>query len=470
VRRLEHALLQRDIQMVGDPTRAQWQSLVAGCVVAALAVAGCAVLAVARPQATLGSSRILIGQESGALYVRVADTLHPALNLASARLIAATDENPRRVSESELSRAKRGPVLGILGAPHAISEPLTATDSAWTVCDTGGAQSATVVIAGAVQEETGSRRLPPEQAVLVTSQSGGTTYLLYDGRRAVVDPTDPVAVRALRLENAEPRAVSPSLLNAVPEAPPIVAPSIPAAGSQRSGLPGFAVSTVVGVTRLDADQNSAEEYSAEEYYVVLGGGIQRVGQVAADLVRFADSQGNRQVRRITPDAIAAASSVNVLRVSTFPERAPRSLGTTEDRALCVNWKPGTSGSPQISVLTGSGLPIPAGEAPVGLAQADGTGPALDAVYLAPGRSAYVRSTGLTGYDNRTETRYLVTDTGVRFAIPDGETAGTLGLRTPAAPAPWQLLAGLPAGPELTKAGALVPHDGVAGDAAAAPPP
>ena len=43
-----------------------------------------------------------MAQESGALYVRVGDTWHPALNLASARLIAATAANPEPVHESDL--------------------------------------------------------------------------------------------------------------------------------------------------------------------------------------------------------------------------------------------------------------------------------------------------------------------------------------------------------------------------------
>ena len=91
-----------------------------------------------------------------------------------------------------------------------------------------------------------------------------------------------------------------------------------------------------------------------------------------------------------------------------------------------------------------------------LAQADGDGPALDAVYLPPGRSAYVGATGLSG------TRYLVTDTGVRFAIHDDEAAHNLGLPAVPLSAPWPMLAALPAGPELSRANALVARDGAAG--------
>jgi hypothetical protein len=80
---------------------------------------------------------------------------------------------------------------------------------------------------------------------------------------------------------------------------------------------------------------------------------------------------------------------------------------------------------------------------------------LDAVYVPPGRSAYVRASG--GAD----TRYLITDTGVRFAIHDEDAAHDLGL-TAAGPVPWALLAVLPAGPELSRRNASIARDTVSG--------
>jgi ESX secretion system ATPase EccB len=121
----------------------------------------------------------------------------------------------------------------------------------------------------------------------------------------------------------------------------------------------------------------------------------------------------------------------------------------------VAWAAAGSGQSDVAFLAASGLPVPVGQMPVTLSQADGHGPALDAVYLPPGRSAYVRGNGRVG------TRYLVTDTGVRFAIHDDEAARDLGL--PAAiSAPWPVLAALPSGPELSRQNASVARDTVAG--------
>lgn len=181
-------------------------------------------------------------------------------------------------------------------------------------------------------------------------------------------------------------------------------------------------------------------------------------------MRFSDSQGSRNIIAVAPDLIRASPSVNALPVSTFPDRAPTPLDGHET-TLCVTWVPAQSGASQISFLSGSGLPVPAGYAPVTLSQADGNGPAVDAVYLPPGRSAYVRAVGLSdGLSNDNAhggTRYLVTDTGVRFAIHDDEAAHDLGLPTTAIPAPWPLLATLPSGPELSRDNALVARDAVA---------
>jgi type VII secretion protein EccB len=439
VRRIECALLRWDIGAVNEPLRARTASLAVGCVLASVAVVGCALVALLRPQVTLDRAEIVMGRESGALYVRVGDTWHPVLNLASARLIAATDTNPQPVPESELGRTKRGALLGIPGAPQLLGRPLSVDESAWAICDTDGKAATTIVIGRT--EGSSIRRLAPERAILVAPSSGSPAYLLYDGRRAVVDLADPAVLRALRLEDRVPHIVSQALLNAVPEAPAITAPRIRGAGGKAPGLPGFTVGSVLRITRGDGD----------EYYVVLAAGVQRIGQVAADLLRFSDSQGTANVITAAPDVIRTTPVVSTLPVSTFPDRAPTPLDGG-DTTYCVTWAPARSG---VAFLAGSGLPLPAGQVPVTLAQADGAGPELDAVFLEPGRSAYVRANGRIG------TRYLVTDTGVRFAIHDDDAAHDLGLPAPI-PAPWAVLVALPSGPELSRQNASVPRDTVAG--------
>jgi type VII secretion protein EccB len=457
LRRIECALLGRDIREVNEPIRAAMQSLLAGSVLTIIMLAGCVLLAAVRPQPALANAPIVMGNRSGALYVRIGETLHPVLNLASARLIAKTNADPQPIPEAELGHSNRGPLLGIPGAPQFLGAPLADDELRWAVCDSGDAATPTTTVVIGQAEGPPSHPLASGQSVLVRPAAGGSTYLLYDGRRAVVNLNEAAAVRALGLDGQVPLAVSPMLLNAVPEAPPITAPRIPDAGGRGPvALPGFPVGSVLRLARADGD----------EYYVVLGHGIQRVGQVAADLLRFTDSRGTRTTISVAPDRIRATPTVTELPVATFPDQAPALFhpgGTT----LCASWMHAASGGKdfsdfsEVSFLAG-GLPIPAGHEPVKLSQADGKGPAVDAVYLPPGRSAYVRATGLSGYNPRAGTRYLITDIGVRFGVHDDDAAHDLGLPDTAIPAPWPVLARLPAGPELSRANASVAQDTLAG--------
>ncbi|WP_156687307.1 type VII secretion protein EccB [Mycobacterium sp. Marseille-P9652] len=424
LRRLEAALLTGD---ASAPVRGRSAALAFGYLVAALAAAGCALLAVLRPHPAFAQERLVMTRESGALYVRVGDTWHPVPNIASARLIAGADLNPRPVRGSDLARTRRGPLLGIPGAPEFLGAPLSGGESVWTICDADGVT--TVVAAPAVGSPAGV--LAPDAGVLVAPVSGSPTYLLYNGLRAVVDLADHSVVRALRLEGRAPRPVSQSLLDAVPEAPAIAAPRVRDAGRPVAGLPGFAAGSVLRIARADGD----------EYYAVLTGGVQRIGQVAADILRFSDSRGTAGATTVAPDAIRAIPTVDWLPVGTFPDRPP--MPARAGGVVCAAWGP--SG---VTLLAGGEPPLQPGQAPVALAQADGRGPALDAVYLPPGRSAYVRAGGI---------RFLIIDTGVRFAVRDDEDARDLGLPAPL-PAPWPVIAALPSGPELSRQGASVARD------------
>lgn len=228
LRRIECALLFGDVCAATGALRARTTSLALGCVLAIVAAMGCAFVALLRPQSALGQAPIVMGRESGALYVRVDDVWHPVLNLASARLIAATNANPQPVSESELGHTKRGPLLGIPGAPQLLDQPLAGAESAWAICDSDNGGSTTVVVGPA--EDSSAQVLTAEQMILVATESGSPTYLLYGGRRAVVDLADPAVVWALRLQGRVPHVVAQSLLNAVPEAPRITAPRIRGGG------------------------------------------------------------------------------------------------------------------------------------------------------------------------------------------------------------------------------------------------
>ena len=331
--------------------------------------------------------------------------------------------------------------MGIAGAPATIADPLNGDESGWTVCDD---PTTTTVIAGGIPG------MPdPGDSVLVTpkTESAATTYLLNDGWRARVDLRNHAVVRALGLEGVTPQPVSRAMLDALPEAPPIAAPRIPDAGSPGSlSTHGFTVGAVLRVARAQAT----------EYYVVLADGVQRIGEVAADLIRFSDSQGRREIATVAPDVIGAVPLVDDLPVESFPEHG----GVTQEAVLCAQWRPTAAGTDvKTALLVGNSLPAAAGT-PVSLVQADGTGPNVDSVVMPPGRSAYVRASGVTGEGGSVGALYFVTDSGIVFGIRDEDTAKRLGLPGAPVPAPWPVLARLPRGPELSVQAASVVRDSI----------
>lgn len=430
VRRMAHALVRGDVRMLEDPLRAQSLSLVAGCVLAAIALAVCAVLAFVQPRGDVGTAAIVMARESGALYVRVGDTMHPAMNLASARLVTGVADEPVLVSTSALDRARRGSLVGIPGAPSTIAAPLGAAESVWTAC--ADATEKTTVLVGRPPAH-----LDPSRSALVTArgESAATTYLLYDGRRARVDLRNQAVVRALKLDGVAPRPVSRALLDAVPAVPDIVVPSVPSAGAP-SVLPGLPNGTVLRLMRA----------ASAEYYVALAGGVQRVGEVAADLVGFTYSL-RRPIITVAPGLIGSVPIVDELPVTTFPDRG----GVADTPVLCIR-----SGA----VLVGDSLPVEGDRAVVHLAQADGAGPRVDSFVMPSGRSAFVRAAGVSGEGAAIGAQYLVNDSGVLFGIRDTDAADRLGLTNPV-PAPWALLAHLPRGPELSVQAASIGRDSVA---------
>lgn len=436
-RRMSHALVRGDPRMLDDPLRAQSIALAAGGVLAAVGLAGCAILAVLRPQVGLADAAIVTERETGALYVRIDDTMHPVPNLTSARLIAGSAEEPRAVSAAALAAASRGPLVGIPGAPAVVAPALPASDAAWTVCDT---ESSTTVLVG----PTAARALPADAAVLVQARAEGpaTTYLLFGGRRYAVDLRDTAVVRALRLDGVDPRPVSRTLLDALPESPPITAPSVPGAGAP-GALPGHPVGAVVKLPRA----------AATEYYVVLGDGVQRIGEVTADLIRFTVAQRGRDIPAVAADAVAAARIADPLPVGTHPPR----VTVADPGTLCAHWRLDGQDAVHTAVLDGAEA-LRDGAGRVELAQADGTGPAVDAVRIPPGRSVHVRPVSVTGAGGSAQPHHLVTDLGVLYGLAGGDTAGPLGLHAPPAPAPWPILARLPRGPELSRAAASVMRD------------
>lgn len=440
---MAHALVRGDARMLDDPLRAQAVAYGIGCVAAAVAIAAGAVLALVGRGVAPGDAPILMARDSGALYVRIDDSVHPVLNLASARLVVGRPANPVVVSDAAIGRLPRGPLVGIPGAPAAMGRPLGLDETEWTICD-GTEPAETLLLTG-----RGAAALTPlagGQAVLVSARDAGApAYLLADGRRARVDLRDIAVVRALHLEGMVAQPVSQALLNSVPEAPAVAAPTISGAGGPGPAALGrLTVGTVVRVVGT----------GPAELYVVLAEGLQRVNRVAADLIRFTVPQPEGEPPVLPADMVADVAVAHTL-TGTFPDRV---LARTRP-VVCTRWDPHGAGRTNIAVAMADSLP----GGGVRLAQADAAGPGIDRVQVPTGRSVLLQAGGVTRDAAALPgPLYLLNDLGVVFGIPDRATADALGLTGAAVAAPWPMVSMLPRGPELDRAAASVVRDALSG--------
>jgi hypothetical protein len=126
----------------------------------------------------------------------------------------------------------------------------------------------------------------------------------------------------------------------------------------------------------------------------------------------------------------------------------------------------------LTLLTGSALPISEAVHTEDLVGA-GRGGTANRVAIAPGAGYFAQTVGQGSSSPAAGSLFWISDTGVRYGIdneaarvgPTGQskTAEALGLDSPPTPAPWSILSLYAPGPTLSRADALLAHDGLAPD-------
>lgn len=449
-RRARHAVVARDVRMLHDPLKRQATGLTVGVVAAVVGVAGAAVLALLDPAPSVDRTEIMVGGDSGQMYVRVEDTVHPVYNLASARLVLGEAAEPDTVRDADVAETARGGLLGIPGAPSALPghrDPESAAVVTWTVCDEvadADRGRPRITSTSVVAREGGGpgRETGPDEIVLADQDGAG--WLLRDGTRARVDLEDGDLLSILGLGGVDPRPVTAALIDPLPEVDPVERPRIEMAGEPVDyGLDHLLIGQVFTV----------DTASGTRTYVALADGVQEVGPVFADVIRSTSTVGS--VVEVSPDRMGVPRSV-ALDVEAFPGDRPSVLTTTDSPVLCVR-DAGDEDSVVRRMTLVAGAPAPGPGEARAVAGADGGGPAVDAVGI-PGGGLLVAAEG-RGTTTRSSVTTIVSDTGVRYDVPDAETAAMLGLGGTPTPVDAGVLDRLPSGPRLDRESALVARDG-----------
>lgn len=447
LQRVVGALAMRDPDPVSSPLRRIGGALFAGIMFAVLAVAAVGVYGVLRPgggDAWKQGNAMIIEKETGARYVYLDNVLHPVLNYTSALLIVGNAQ-PVQVTRAQLVGVARGAPMGIAGAPDPLPGPDQLVTSGWTLCSRPavpqpgaaptGVESVLRVGAGPASD------LFADRGVLAADPSGGL-HLLWHGRRyALVDPD--LVMGAFAWSRASATEVSAALLNAVPPGADIGRVPLPT-GTRPSSVDGFKVGDVVVVANQTGDQN---------FGVVLDSGLADVTPVQAGLLVTAGANGGAAPKPMTQGQFVNAPKAASLKPTgdnAPPERTPTQVRPAALGGVCATF------APQDGTLLSLAPTAPAAAGEIRAQRVAGDpGLTVDWIAVPPGRGAVVEA--LASPTATTGALAIVSDLGLRFAVPSAQVLSTLGYpgivpqRLPAA-----LVALVPSGRALDPSAALLP--------------
>ncbi|KJY33004.1 type VII secretion protein EccB [Streptomyces sp. NRRL S-495] len=464
------------------------KAILPSVVVGALVIGGFGLWGVFKPSAPVGwdeGKYIVQGKQSTTRYVVLVDPdgktkrLHQVLNMASARLVLPVDSKVVVVDDGVLDRyPNHGPTIGIPYAPDKLpSKENASRPMKWSVCDRpGDEQGSTVdqavfVAGGADADVLGAkdRMLDVGQALLVQQADdpqvtasgpaagpGKLRVFLVDskGRRhAIGGPEDSDTTRSQLMwavfgSTAVPQKVKKDWLDTLAPGSDIVFPRI-------DGLVPDTRTANSSVPLQNPEDRKVGRLVrfGEKYYVVGKSQLLLVSQFQAELVRQnpllqplynQDANKSPRIDDLTPAEHATVNSSVPLMAegaADWPTRtgAPANSwqAPKDARAVVCSTFDGVAEdgrTPRRSVWAGTEYPVRYG---------NGTSTA----HVTPGHGLFYRA-----LDNATDgsgTDFLITETGLRYAVPASSEGGKGGQTTPPAQ-PGQPSVPAPAQPGAAK--------------------
>ena len=368
----------------GKPLRA----VVGGVVLSAILVVGALAAGLLAPTLPDGwdQGSLVIAKDTGARYVALDGTLYPVVNTASARLLIPSGFKVVSADADKLTGSKRGPTLGINGAPDALPGPDDLVDTGWTACTnaTGGLETSIRRAADAVATT--------DKGVIatVTTGTGVTTYLLDSGTRYTVPPelVTPLK-RALRLDTAPDFAVSAPFVNLFGAGPAIGPFTVPGAGTSLAGVDGLPNGARIGSIVEDSGN------PGRPYLLLDGGAIAPLTPFAQAMYRIGAEAGAADALGVSGSVFAGLGRADAVWPQAWPTEVPAPLGGTP----CALLTAGTGGTkPAVALAVSDRVPTATTRTTV----------------VDPGAGALVRAIGAASLTNGPV--FLVDQTGVAFPV------------------------------------------------------
>ncbi|WP_436535634.1 type VII secretion protein EccB [Actinoplanes sp. HUAS TT8] len=444
--RLVTALIVGDADAAENPNRRTVVGTVSGLLIAVLVVGGFAVYGFIRPggsTAWQSPGALVVEKETGSRFVYVGGQLRPILNFASVRLILAKDPTVVSVSRRSLAGVPHGQPVGVVGAPDMLPAAGQVAGQVWTVCaatlsDQSGRQTAATTLAITSADHGGGVPLSPDEAILVRSET--QIFMIWRGRRLKVT-TDWLPQLLGATVTAAP--VDDAWLEVVPAGPDLALPVVPGRGRAGRPIDGrptrigqlFVAHAATGETRNYLLQRDGLSVLSPLAYAMLAADPATAALYAGGSVRPAE---------VSPSALAQlpTSSLPALPPGV-PSDVPRIVPLPTDGTTWCSRQWMADGT--VEIVADSPV-SKAGMVTDGLGRTR-TARTAAAIAVEPGQGGLV----VAGRFDQAlgNSRFLVTDSGVRYPVADAAAAERLGYPAgDARPVPPRLLDLLPTGPLL----------------------
>ncbi|OEU92327.1 type VII secretion protein EccB [Streptomyces oceani] len=427
-KRLRAAFLQPTPSGTEEGAPRPLRAVLPGMVIAVVILAGFGAWGMFKPKAPEGwdepAQKVIIGSESTTRYV-VLETkkkkqLHPVLNLASAKLLLNPDTfEIVEVDESTLDNGDipHGATLGIPYAPDRLPKAEKATErKRWAVCTQPGAggnrvQEAAFVFADRDQRKVeGAGRLRSGDVMYV--EGPDDNLFVVDGRGVAypVDRDPKLLLSIVGKTRDEPQQVSSDWLDTLKRGDTIRFPSMSDIG-ERAGVPGN--------LRASADRIGtvlkARTGDGTQHYVVLRGEVRPVSDFVAKLLLNSE-EAIQLGQRGKPTEVNSAAIAPEPRAYGATLKWPTEVARTVNKArgsqdtLCNVLRDVDKKDAGTTLSTWAGKDYPAA-LPNGSTSA----------YVTPGSGSLYRQ--VKGEDTKVGFVFLVTDTGLRYAVQGNADSG-----------------------------------------------
>jgi type VII secretion protein EccB len=422
------------------PVRAMMPSMVVGVVLVAGSVAWGAIAPSAPPGWNKAGEHIIVDSDSTTRYVVLKDKtksgkkvpqLHPVLNFASAKLVLdkgkgeVIEVSGKDIDESTIAR---GSTIGIPYAPDRLPSTADAeSPKEWAVCEKpssngqGEPQQGMFVLGGQDKNKLkDGNRLDDGEAMFVEDSEthdqyvvdGTGTKLLLDGpegKSQAKIPERNVLTKQVLRDPGLPQKVSTQWLKTLNSGSDLVFPKLDAPSGSQPQFDG--ADSLPPEARSVGKVLKSTSGGATYYYVVLKDGVQRITPLVARLYLVEQNENLVTVSNVEVAGAGASDEMNkggrgwpedVLKQVNRPAEG---IGSTSRTVSCSVYTGKTSGGrPRLAAWAGPDYPANI---------VDGAASA----YVSSGSGLLYQE--VSGRGSRSGTQYLLTDSGLRYALPKG---------------------------------------------------